>query len=96
MSRLLLATLLCVTLAGSASAGDNSSWLFRRSYYSHEPVRPVTIAKRNIAGTPQFTQPQGAYFKSGFRISRNTINVRGLTVDNYYEYDGWTQTGAQY
>lgn len=95
MSRYALALLLLLSLAGSSSAGENS-WLFRRSYYSHEPARPVTIAKRNIAGTPQFTQPQGAYFKSGFRVSRNTINVRGWTVDNYYEYDGWTQTGSQY
>ena len=95
MSRYLLALVLSAVVVAPAAAGG-TSWLFRRSYYSHDPARPVTIAKRNIAGTPQFTQPQGAYFKSGFRVSRNTINVRGLTVDNYYEYDGWTQTGSQY
>lgn len=96
MIRTLTLLLFCTCFSETCLAGEGSSWLFRRSYYSHEPVRPVTIARRNIAGTPQFTQPQGAYVRSGFRFSRNTINVRGLTVDNYYEFDSWVQSGAQY
>lgn len=96
MIRHLCLAVACCALVAAADAGDANSWLFRRSYYSHNPPRPVTIARRNIAGTPQFTRPQGDYISSGYRFSRNTINVRGLTVDQYYQYDGWIQHGSQY
>ena len=78
--------------AGSASA-DN--WMFRRSYYSHTPARPVTVGNRAMGG-PYYVRPQGLYVSGGYRYLRGTINVHGRIFDNYNLYESWVQTGGQF
>lgn len=87
-----------VLFAGLLSATPSQaaeSWMFGRSYYSHEPATPVAIGRR-ARGGPYYTRPQGAYFNGGFRRLRSTINVGGLVYDNLNLFESWAQTGGQY
>ena len=79
-----------------SNPSGSGSWIFQRSYYSHDPVTTVRIAKPQVTGGPYYTRPQGAYFSSGLRNSRTTINVRGRVVDQTILWESWFQTGAQF
>ena len=80
--------------ADSAMADDN--WVFKRSYYSHDPVTEVRIGRQFSTG-PVFTRPQGQYVKSGFRFERSSIVVPGVnTYDNMNMYETWVQTGSKF
>lgn len=79
----------------SAPPAQAESWMFERSYYSHQPATPVAIGRR-ARGGPYYTRPQGAYFNGGFRRLRSTINVGGLVYDNLNLFESWAQTGGQF
>lgn len=85
-------SLACLCAAAPAQA---ESWMFERSYYSHEPTTPVVMGRR-ARGGPYYTRPQGAYFNGGFRRLRSTINVGGLVYDNLNLFESWAQTGGQF
>lgn len=91
----LIAAILLAGLAGASTAQADNSWMFQRSYYSHQPATPVTIGRR-ARGGPYYTRPQGAYFNGGFRRLRSTINVGGQIYDNLNLFESWAQTGGQF
>jgi hypothetical protein len=88
----LLATWASATLASTARA---DGWIFARSYYSHQPVHHVEIARRPPGG-PFYTRPQGDYVKSGYRNLRSSIVVGGYSYDHAQFYESWIQFGSQF
>lgn len=96
MKRSLVAAFAALCLSTSlAQAGGGSSWLFKPSYYSHNPVRPVEIGRRS-AGGPVFTRPTGDYYQVGVRYLNSTIRVGPYTWDSVRVMESWTQSGSQY
>jgi hypothetical protein len=92
LSALLLAALLSSSLPSAVHA---EGWIFARSYYSHQPVHHVEIARRPPGG-PFYTRPQGDYVKSGYRSVRSSIRVGGYSYDNAQFYESWIQVGSQF
>jgi hypothetical protein len=80
---------------GLSATANAENWIFGRSYYSHDPVKPVQVGRRAVGG-PFYSRPQGLYTNSGFRNARSMINVGGLTVDNTYVFESWVQGGSQF
>ena len=95
MKRRCLIALVALAAFYSAAPAQAESWMFERSYYSHQPATPVAIGRR-ARGGPYYTRPQGAYFNGGFRRLRSTINVGGLVYDNLNLFESWAQTGGQF
>ncbi|HEV3339221.1 MAG TPA: hypothetical protein VG125_02655 [Pirellulales bacterium] len=95
MKRCLCVAAVLVAGLGSAVPAQAESWMFGRSYYSHQPTEPVAIGRR-ARGGPYYTRPQGAYFNGGFRRLRSTINVGGQVYDNLNLFESWAQTGGQF
>jgi hypothetical protein len=71
------------------------SWIFARSYYSHNPVQRVEVGRRPPR-PPYFSGPQGEYYRSGLRYVNSRIVIRGQTYDNLRLYEGWVQVGGQH
>ncbi len=92
-----LITLLIVVAAGSSavSSASAASWVFQRSYYSHDPVTQVRVGPQ-ASGGPYYSRVQGEFITTGVRHVRSQINVRGLVFDQYNVWDSWIQTGAQF
>lgn len=78
-----------------ARAAAAESWIFNRSYYSHDPVRPVRVG-RATAGGPVFSRPQGAYATSGMRWINSTIPLGRWGTDRIMVRETWGQHGEQY
>lgn len=96
MKRFVLLLCLCFSagsLPTNATAGD--SWIFQRSYYSHDPVTPVQTSRR-LTGGPFYTRPQGAYVRSGYRLNRDYIRIGGAVYDNTNSWESWIQVGGQF
>jgi hypothetical protein len=79
-----------------SNPSGSGSWIFQRSYYSHDPVTTVRIAKPQVTGGPYYTRPQGAYVKSGFRNNNIVINVGSAGADVTNVWESWVQTGEQF
>jgi hypothetical protein len=100
--RLLAIATVCSCFAPFAQAQNNgtgngnSSWLFQRSYYSHDPVTDVRIGRPTVSGGPYYTRPVGAYIKSGFRNLNSVINVGNAGADITNVWESWIQTGEQF
>ena len=71
------------------------SWIFRSSYYSHDPVEKVRIGRQYAAG-PVFTRPNGSYVTGGWRWQHAPITIGGQMYDNYNYFESWVQYGEQY
>ncbi len=84
-----------VILAASAMPASAGTWIFGRSYYSHDPATQVRIG-RQYSPAVVFTRPQGEYISAGFRFNVSTIIVPGQTVDNTNLYQRWYQVGTQF
>lgn len=96
MKRILLASvalLLTATAVDSADAGDRT-WLFERSYYSHDPVHHVRVGRQRAPG-PVYTRPQGEYINAGFRFRNSRIVIGGQSIDHVNIYESWIQHGSQ-
>ena len=103
--RLLAIAAVCSCFAPLAQAQNNGSnlntpgngsWVFQRSYYSHDPVTDVRIGRPTISGGPYYTRPRGAYVKSGFRNLNSVINVGNAGADITNVWESWIQTGEQF
>lgn len=93
----LLCSLVAVCVLGLASISQaDESWIFQRSYYSHDPVTNVRIGRPAVTGGPYYTRPQGAYVRSGFRNNNITINVGSAGADVTNIWESWVQTGEQF
>ncbi len=80
----------------SASPARADSWIFQRSYYTHDPVTDVRIGRQTTVGGPYYSRPQGQYIRTGTRYINSTINVPGYGSDQYNVYESWIQYGQQY
>lgn len=90
----ILTLVISVSLAWPSSSRAEG-WLFKRSYYSHNPVKAVEIAKKPGRG-PRYTSPSGAYVQGGYRRMRSTIVVGGQSYDHVNVFESWIQTGQQF
>lgn len=75
-------------------AASSPSWMFRRSYYSHEPVQRVEIGPPTNTRI-RYTSPTGEYIRWGWRNSNMSGNIRS-SFDNFRVFEAWAQGGAQY
>jgi len=97
MPRLLSIILVSATfLVVSASQCEAESWIFRRSYYSHQPAQTVQIEKTVSQLSPYRTRPQGAFVRGGYRIKNDYIRVGGRTMDQTIRWESWYQAGRSY
>ena len=96
MKRMLFSLVVAATLYSLASPAQAESWIFQRSYYSHDPVTDVRIGRPSVSGGPYYTRPQGAYIRSGFRNLNSVINVGGAGADVTNVWESWIQTGEQF
>ncbi len=93
---LLVSLAVVFAAAPSARAADNTqSWIFRPSYYSHDPVMQVQIGPR-FDGGPYFAHPQGSYIRSGYNQTQSWTPNGGWNNQNYNAWESWFQVGAQY
>lgn len=76
------------------SAPPSGSWIFQRSYYTHDPVSQVRIGRQHFGG-PYYTRPQGDYVRHGYRYNNTPIRVGGSN-DNTMVIERWVQWGSQY
>jgi len=90
---ILVATLLAAAYGSPARAGE--SWVFRPSYYSHNPVTNVRVGRQFSYG-PQYTVPIGEHVRSGYRNLHSTIQVGGGTFDMVNVWEAWVQVGSQF
>ncbi len=72
----------------------SQSWIFNRSYYSHQPATEVEVGPQS-PHSPIFTRPQGAYIRGGYRRLRVGGNLRS-NDDFHYFYESWFQVGEQF
>jgi len=74
---------------------QQNSWVFRRSYYTHDPAIPVQIGPYTARRAPVYTRPQGEYVRGSYRNSFSVIRVNGQIWDRTWQWDSWVQTGSQ-
>jgi hypothetical protein len=91
-----VALLLALTHALPASAEGSESWIFRRSYYSHDPTESVRIGRQYVGSSPAFSRPSGSYVRGGWRWQNAPIIIGGQMYDNYNYYEAWSQQGQQF
>ncbi len=70
------------------------SWVFQRSYYSHQPTQRVQIGPRSHGG-PYYTRAQGEYVRTGMRQVYSSIQIPGSGSDNLWVWESWVQPGSQ-
>lgn len=93
-SHLLKCIALLAMLAVSQLASADS-WIFRRSYYSHDPVTDVRIGRQYSQG-PVFSRPTGGYYSGGWRWQNAPIIISGQMYDNYNYFESWGQQGQKF
>lgn len=104
LRRRLVAAILLIATAGAMSPArgqepprpPQSSWIFQRSYYSHQPANEVQVDKKVVTQGPVSTRPQGAYVRGGYRRLRVGGNLRCQNDDYHYFYESWFQRGEQF
>lgn len=93
--KFLTPAIILVAAFAFAAPAQAESWMFRNSYYSHQPAQPVQIGPRKVSG-PIFTAPVGEYVRSGYRNINSRINVRGQHIEQINMWESWIQVGSQY
>jgi hypothetical protein len=95
MTRLLRISALAAFVLCASPSADAASWIFQRSYYTHDPVSKVRIGPQATGG-PYYSPVRGEFIRTGVRQLRSQIRVGGIVFDQYNEWDTWIQTGAQF
>ena len=95
MTRLLRISAVAAIVICSAASAHAASWIFQRSYYTHDPVTKVRIGPQATGG-PYYAPVRGEFIRTGVRHVRSQIRVGGIVFDQYNEWDTWVQTGAQF
>ena len=89
----LAATFVSLGICFAQPARADSSWIFRRSYYSHDPITPVQIG--NLSPYPvRPVRAPGTYVRFGYRRLHSTIRVGPWSHDHLNVYESWVQTGG--
>lgn len=91
----LAALVFAVAVIASPLSALAESWIFRPSYYSHDPVTNVRIGRQYSAG-PVFTRPTGGYISGGWRWQNASIIIGGQMFDNYNYFESWGQQGEKF
>ena len=94
MHMLRVCTLIALFVVAPASA-NAASWVFQRSYYTHDPVTKVRVGPQTTGG-PYYSPVRGEFIRTGVRQLRSQIRVGGIVFDQYNEWEAWVQTGAQF
>jgi len=95
MTRLLRIAAIGALLCCASAHASAASWIFQRSYYTHDPVNKVRIGPQATGG-PYYSPVRGEFTRTGVRYLRSQIRVGGMVFDQYNEWDAWIQTGAQF
>ncbi|MCA9103423.1 MAG: hypothetical protein KDA63_19845 [Planctomycetales bacterium] len=93
MKRLVLTAALAVVCAACAATSQASSSMFYRSYYSHDPVRPVKVGSRP-GSVPFVNAVNGGYVRSGYRRLQSRLPDQYGSGDTYIFFETWGQAGA--
>ena len=93
IKQLVIASLLIVLGMCIAEPANAGSWIFRRSYYSHTPVQPVTIGNKSPYPVRRVL-PSGAYVRTGYRNLQSRIQVGGQSFDHLNIRESWIQSNA--
>ena len=75
--------------AGSAYAAATESWVFRASYYSHDPATGNRV-NQFAAEKPAYVRTDPTYQESVYRQSRTGFEVRG-SYDYMHTVETWGQ-----
>jgi hypothetical protein len=95
-SALFVVALMALAYVWPSSASAAESWIFRRSYYSHDPTENVRIGRQYVGSSPAFSRPSGSYVRGGWRWQNAPIIIGGQMYDNYNYYESWGQQGQQF
>jgi hypothetical protein len=95
MIRLLRFAALATALVWVPASAPAASWVFQRSYYTHDPVTKVRVGPQTTGG-PYYSPVRGEFIRTGVRQLRSQIRVGGIVFDQYNEWEAWVQTGAQF
>ena len=95
MKSLVCSLIALVAMSAGAHIASAESWIFRHSYYSHDPTTNVRIGRQYSQG-PVFTRPTGGYVSGGWRWQYAPIIIGGQMYDNYNYYESWGQQGQKF
>jgi len=82
-----LALVVGLLLAAPACAEAQSSWIFRPSYFSHEPYTGQRVVQYAAPVAPYYRH-DATYMQSGYRHSRSSIRV-GEGSDHTHVVETW-------
>ena len=71
-----------------AASAAEASWIFRPSYYSHQPATCQRVAQYSPGETP-YVHVDPTYERSGYRHNRVTIRGAGGSVDRMHLVETW-------
>ena len=72
-----------------------SDWMFRPSYYSHNPPRGVRVGQQPLPRS-SYGRQFGEYFRSGYYFNGyGGINLRN-NFPRLRSYESWIQGGSQW
>lgn len=90
-----LKLLLLLGVVSSASPLAAESWIFRPSYYSHRPARPVEIGIQ-VSLLSDSARPYSEVIRSSRRRLYSTIRVGSDTFDHVDMWESWYQAGREF
>jgi hypothetical protein len=70
------------------AAGAEGSWVFRPSYFTHEPETGHRVAKYAPGATP-YVLLDGSYRQSGYRHIRSSLRGADGTADRMHVVETW-------
>jgi hypothetical protein len=72
-----------------------NSWVFRRSYFTHDPTIAAPTGQSYANRAPVYTRPQGEFVRGSYRNSYSQIRVNGQIWDRTWQWESWVQSGSQ-